>query len=687
MMDIPTSLRILTSGLPLDPLPGPKSRDPSIPHAPRIQTNLTPSDKALGVKNALRYFPTVHHKTLKPEFTAELEEYGHIYMYRFIPDWIDMRAYPVNNYPCKCIEGAAIMAMIMNNLDHRVAQFPHELVTYGGNGQVFSNWAQFWITMKYLSLLDRDQTLSLYSGHPMALFPSLESSPRLVITNGLMIGNSNAQEDYNRLFALGVTQYGQMTAGSFCYIGPQGIVHGTVLTVLNAIRKYLTGNPGENAVVFLSSGLGGMSGAQAKAAEFIPNLIAVIAEVDKKVIDKRMSQGWVQKMSSDSQEIIDMILKFRDDVRKDNQTYKKGISIAFHGNVVSLWRAFADYYSSTGINLVDLASDQTSCHNVYGGGYIPEVVTLEEAHSLLKNDVEKFKELVDDSLRKHISLVNKLCDAGTKFYDYGNAFLLRCHEVGAEVESLGGYHKFRYPSYVEDIMGDIFSLGFGPFRWVCMSQDMKDLAETDNIALRVMQMILNNKQVNNEDQANQYQDNINWIKSCQQDASLVVGSCARILYSDQLGRVLIAQAFNQGIKEGKLTGPVVISRDHHDVSGTDSPFRETANIRDGSHVTADMATHNFVGTGIRGASWVALHNGGGVGWGQVVNGGFGLVLSGKKEDNERIKTLMSFDVSNGIARRSWSRNKFAKRTIKDAMKADPRLIVTLPYDSQDEDDL
>jgi urocanate hydratase len=507
----------------------------------------------------------------------------------------------------------------------------------------------------------------------------------MVITNGLMIGRYNDQQDYNRLFALGVTQYGQMTAGSFCYIGPQGIVHGTVLTVLNGIRKYLGKNVGDEPVVFFSSGLGGMSGAQAKAPEFIPNLIAVIAEVDKKVIDKRMKQGWVQKMSEDSQEVIDMILKFKEEAATRTDEKPKGVSIAFHGNVISLWRSFVHYYSTTGVNLVDLASDQTSCHNVYGGGYIPEGLTLEGAHALLKEDVEKFKLLVDDSLRAHISLINRLSDVGTKFYDYGNAFLLRCHEVGAEVEALEGHHKFRYPSYVEDIMGDIFSLGFGPFRWVCMSQDVNDLRETDNIALRVMQMILNNNQVNNEDQANQYRDNINWIKCCLEDPSLVVGSVARILYSDQLGRVLIAQAFNQAIKQGKLTGPVVISRDHHDVSGTDSPFRETANIEDGSNVTADMATHNFVGTGVRGASWIALHNGGGVGWGQVVNGGFGLVLTGKQEDNERIKTLMSFDVSNGIARRSWSKNKTAKRTIIDAMKADPKLMVTIPYDSDEED--
>ena len=673
-MNTATALKWLSNGIPLDPIPGPKKRDPNLPHAPAISLQMTPAESDLAIRNALRYFPSEFHSILNPEFRKELSSYGHIYMYRFMPEMFEMKSYPIDLYEAKTKEGAAIMAMIMNNLDHRVAQFPQELVTYGTNGQAFSNWAQFWLVMKYLSQVDVDQTISLYSGHPLGIFPSTPSAPRLVITNGMMIPNYSSAENYGKLFALGVTMYGQMTAGSFCYIGPQGIVHGTVLTLLNAGRKYLQTSD-LSGRVFLTSGLGGMSGAQAKAA-VICNCIGILAEVNPAVIRKRHEQGWVDMVMDDPDELIKTVIDFRDK--------KKAISIAFHGNVVTLWEAFHQYFQKTGVNLIDLASDQTSCHNVYNGGYYPHGISFDDANQLIKSDPEQFKLLVKASLVTHVSYINELCNNGTRFWDYGNAFLLEASRAGADVgaEQTPAGLTFKYPSYVQHIMGDIFSLGFGPFRWVCMSQSPADLLTTDEIAVKVMNMILDNDNEElPENVCGQYRDNIHWIRSCTVKHNLVVGSQARILYSDQMGRVLIAQAFNKAIRDGRIMGPVVLSRDHHDVSGTDSPFRETSNITDGSSVTADMSVQNFAGIACRGATWVALHNGGGVGWGEVMNGGFGLLLDGSADADARIKSVLNFDVSNGVARRSWSGNKNAQQTIVRAMQMDPKLIVTLPHES------
>lgn len=671
-MDVTTPLKWLTKGIPLDPMPGTKKRDPSLPHAPAISLNMTPEETELAIRNSLRYFPQEHHAMLRPEFQKELSCYGHIYMYRFMPEMLEMKAYPIEMYESKTKEGAAIMAMIMNNLDHRVAQFPQELVTYGTNGQVFSNWAQFWLTMKYLSQMESDQTISLYSGHAMGIFPSVQSAPRLVITNGMMIPNYSSPQNYSKLFGLGVTMYGQMTAGSFCYIGPQGIVHGTVLTLLNAGRKYLHTDD-LSGKVFLTSGLGGMSGAQAKAA-VICNCIGVIAEVNLAVIRKRHDQGWVDIIVDDPDDVIQQVISFRRE--------KKAISIAFHGNIVTLWEALYQHFVTTGVNLIDLASDQTSCHNVYNGGYYPHSISFEAANQLIKSDADHFKRLVKESLVTHVRYINQLCDKGTRFWDYGNAFLLEASRAGADVgakETAAGL-TFKYPSYVQHIMGDIFSLGFGPFRWVCMSQSSADLLTTDEIAVHVMTMVLDNDKELPDNVCAQYRDNIHWIKSCTVKHKLVVGSQARILYSDQTGRVLIALAFNKAIRDGRITGPVVLSRDHHDVSGTDSPFRETSNITDGSSVTADMSVQNFAGIACRGATWVALHNGGGVGWGEVMNGGFGLLLDGSLDADARIKSVLNYDVCNGVARRSWSGNQNAKQTIIRAMRSDPKLIVTLPFE-------
>ena len=668
-METSIALKFLTAGLPVDPLPGPKKRDPSLPHAPCLQVSLSQKEKDLAVRNALRYFRTDLHEHLKEEFTEELERYGHIYMFRFYPDFVEMKAYPIEAYPAKCKQGAAIMSMIMNNLDHRVAQYPQELVTYGGNGQVFSNWAQFWIVMNYLSQLDTDQTLSLMSGHPSGIFPSFPSSPRLIITNGMMVPNYSSKDEYNKLFALGVTMYGQMTAGSFCYIGPQGIVHGTVITLMNAGRRYL-GVEKLTGKVFLTSGLGGMSGAQAKAA-VICGCIGVIAEVNIAPLNKRHTQGWLDVIVSDLDQLLQLVLE----CKKEN----KAISIGYHGNIVDVWQMFVDFCDKSGTNLVDLASDQTSCHNVFNGGYYPYQVTFEESNRLMKEEPEQFKNLVRESLKKQVDLINKLTASGSKFWDYGNAFLLESHragaDVGAEVDS-GNRINFKYPSYVQHIMGSIFDMGFGPFRWVCMSQDPADLKETDAIALRVMKLILSNRPDLPSDVVSQYQDNINWIESCTVKHNLVVGSQARILYSDQLGRVLIATAFNQAVASGKVTGPIVISRDHHDVSGTDSPYRETSNIYDGSSLCADMAVQNFIGTAVRGATWVAIHNGGGVGWGEVINGGFGLLLDGTNETEEKAKSLLSFDVANGVTRRAWAGNDNAMSAIERTMKCDHKLLVT-----------
>ncbi|KAJ8047531.1 Urocanate hydratase [Holothuria leucospilota] len=666
------SLKDLTGGLPLDPLPPPRQRDENVPHAPSRTTRLSADEERLALQNALRYIPPEYHETLAPEFALELRMYGHIYMYRFLPQ-VEMRAYPINEYPCKCRQAAAIMMMIMNNLDPRVAQFPQELVTYGGNGQVFSNWAQFWIVMKYLSEMKEDQTLVMYSGHPAGLFPSHENAPRAVITNGMVIPNYSSRENYDRMFALGVTMYGQMTAGSYCYIGPQGIVHGTTLTVLNAGRRKF-GNRDLRGKVFLSAGLGGMSGAQAKAA-VICGCVGVIAEVSKAALMKRYNQGWLMEVAEDVDACIALIRKGRKD--------KTPVSIGYLGNVVTLWERIAEEYDRTGDVLVDLGSDQTSCHNPFNGGYYPVQLSVEEANTMMVEDPEEFKKTVHVSLRRHADAINKMTKRGMYFFDYGNAFLLEASRAGADVLKEGHISGtvFRYPSYVQDIMGDIFSLGFGPFRWVCTSCEPDDLKQTDEIATSVLEDIIN-KGVNAASKQ-QYEDNIHWIKQAGQH-KMVVGSQARILYSDQTGRIAIALAFNDAVKQGNLKGPVVISRDHHDVSGTDSPFRETSNIYDGSQFCADMAVQNVIGDSFRGATWVAIHNGGGVGWGEVMNGGFGLVLDGSTEAAERAEMMLGWDVSNGVTRRSWCGNSNAQATICRAMDENSKLKVTLPHKVDDE---
>lgn len=679
----------LTKGLQLDPLPENHGRDLSLPHAPVRKHGLSPKEAVLAVHNALRYFPPSTHSILGPEFKEELSTYGHIYMYRFLPPLTMMRASPLDCYKTRIPEAACMVAMILNNLDPDVAQFPQELVTYGGNGQVFSNWAQFWIVMKYLHEMQREQTLVLYSGHPLGLFPSQPSSPLVTITNGMMIPNYSSKNMFDKLFALNVTMYGQMTAGSWCYIGPQGIVHGTTLTIMNAGRKYLkTGDLSSR--VFLSSGLGGMSGAQTKAASIV-GCISIVAEIDPVVVEKRLKQGWVDLAFEDVDMIVSRV--------KDAKERKEPLSIAYVGNVINVWKRFVQELRDTNINLIDLASDQTSCHNPFNGGYYPEGLTFQESNKLMASDPLKFKSMVESSLRTHISLINEMTSKNDKngrrtyFWDYGNAFLLEASRAGADVKTIDTSSRettttkedttlvFRYPSYVQDVMGDVFSLGFGPFRWICMSQDEADLNQADFLAVNVLEKLIESgKNSVPEVVIGQYQDNLQWIKNASKQ-KLVVGSKARILYSDQVGRVQIASAFNQAIRMGILRGPVVISRDHHDVSGTDSPFRETSNIVDGSNFTADMAVSNFVGDGIRGATWVALHNGGGVGWGEVMNGGFGLVLDGTDEAEEKLRSILKWDVSNGVARRSWSGNGFAKEAIIRAMKDDPLLKVTIPFDS------
>ncbi|XP_077541577.1 urocanate hydratase-like [Haemaphysalis longicornis] len=662
------SLREICAGLPLNPLPPPRKRNPELPHAPDRIAPLTTEETEIALKNALRYFPTKLHAQLAAEFAQELKTYGHIYMYRFIPN-IDMKAYPISEYPAKTKQAAAVMLMIMNNLDPQVAQFPEELVTYGGNGQVFSNWAQFWLVMHYLSQIDETQTLVMYSGHPLGLFPSLAPSPRVVITNGMVIPNHSKPEDYDRMFAMGVTMYGQMTAGSYCYIGPQGIVHGTTITVINAGRKYLKLDD-LRGKVFVSSGLGGMSGAQAKAV-VVANGIGVIAEVSKEATYKRHKQGWLDEVIEDLELLIKRIRKAK--------SARETVSIGYLGNVVSLWERLATEMENTGEMLVELGSDQTSCHNPFNGGYYPVQLSYEEANVKMRQDPQNFKMLVQESLRRQVTAINKLAKRGMCFWDYGNAFLLEASRAGADVGQQG--LKFRYPSYVQDIMGDIFSLGFGPFRWVCTSGCKEDLVATDRLAASVLKDLVRTNVPEYVKQ--QYKDNIAWIEKAG-DHNLVVGSQARILYSDKIGRTQIALAFNCAVRDGRLKGPVVISRDHHDVSGADSPYRETSNIYDGSAFTADMAVQNFVGDALRGATWVALHNGGGVGWGEVINGGFGCLLDGSKEVDQRLTPLLNWDVNNGVCRRSWSGNKYAVETIQRAMKDDPRLLVTLPNEADDQ---
>ncbi|MBK9339091.1 MAG: urocanate hydratase [Lewinellaceae bacterium] len=658
-----TFQQAIRAGIPAA-LPTPKTLDPSVSHAPRrvIEGVLSHADKVLAIRNALRYFPAAWHDTLAPEFADELGRYGRIYMHRFRPDY-PMHARPVAEYPARCPQAAAIMLMIQNNLDPKVAKHPHELITYGGNGAVFQNWAQYLLTMRYLSEMTEHQTLVLYSGHPMGLFPSHPDAPRAVVTNGMMIPNYSKKEDWNRYNALGVTQYGQMTAGSFMYIGPQGIVHGTTITLLGAGRKLGLGDTDLRGQVFVTSGLGGMSGAQAGAA-VITGCVGVIAEVDGDAVQQRITDGYIlqENVFTDLTSLIARIETCRQN--------REAVALIYHGNIVDLWERFARDNVR-----VELGSDQTSCHNIHDMGYCPVGYTFEEAKKLLISDKSKFMQAVAESLRRHVAAVNIMAERGMYFWDYGNAFLKEAGDVGAEVFASAEKDVFRYPSYVEDIMGPLcFDYGFGPFRWVCCSGNPTDLQKTDAIAARVLEDMLDDAP---DDIRGQINDNLLWIQTAHRNLP-IVGSYSRILYADAEGRMRISKAFNDAIADGELAGPVVLGRDHHDVSGTDSPYRETANIYDGSRFTADMAVHNVIGDSFRGATWVSLHNGGGVGWGEVINGGFGMVLDGSPEANRRLHSMLFWDVNNGIARRAWARNPHARTTIQRAMADYPDLQVTLP---------
>ena len=629
--------------------------DKEVSHAPKRKRILTFEEHKLALRNALRYFPKEWHKTLVTEFGKELKDFGRIYMHRFRPTY-EMKARSIDDYPGKCEQARAIMLMIQNNLDPKVAQHPHELITYGGNGAVFQNWAQYRLVMKYLSEMTEDQTLAMYSGHPMGLFPSHKDAPRVVVTNGMMIPNYSKPDDWEKFNALGVTQYGQMTAGSYMYIGPQGIVHGTTITLLNASRKIGGGPEGK---LFITAGLGGMSGAQPKAGN-IAGVVSITAEVDPKAAYKRHEQGWVDEVTDNVDRAIDMALEWK--------MKKQARSIAYLGNIVTLWEKLVEI----GI-IPEMGSDQTSLHNPWAGGYYPVQVGFEEAKEIMAKDPARFKELVQETLVRHASAINKLNEKGMYFFDYGNAFLLEASRAGADIMAENGI-DFKYSSYVQDIMGPMcFDYGFGPFRWVCASGNPKDLEETDNIACEVLEKIMKDSPVEIQQQI---ADNIKWIKEAGKN-KMVVGSQARILYADAEGRMKIAKAFNKAIKKGKI-GLVVLGRDHHDVSGTDSPYRETSNIYDGSQFTADMAVQNFVGDAFRGATWVSLHNGGGVGWGEVINGGFGMLLDGSADADRRLKMMLHWDVNNGIARRSWARNEGAVFAIKRAMKEEPLLKITLP---------
>ena len=641
-------------------LPNKKPMDETVSHAPIRPQVLSEAEKILAVSNALRYFPKDWHKELAQEFLLELEEYGHIYMYRFRPDY-EMYARPISEYEAKTQEAASMMLMIQNNLDPRVAQFPHELVTYGTNGSVFQNWAQYLLTMQYLTNMQEDQTLVMYSGHPMGLFPSSKDSPTAIVTNGMVIPNNSTQTDYERMNALGVSQYGQMTAGSYMYIGPQGIVHGTAITILNAARKFLDLQDQSDlgGVLYVTSGLGGMSGAQAKAA-VIAGAVCIIAEIDPIAANKRHQQGWLTELYDDLEKVIS---RSKQAVEK-----KEAISIGYLGNIVDL----LEYLVEQNIT-PDLASDQTSLHNPWLGGYMPVGMSFENGRQMIINDPDGFKNEVQKTLRKHVQYVNQLTDRGTIFWDYGNAFLLESSRAGADIVESDG--SFRYPSYVENIMGPMcFDYGFGPFRWVCTSGTDEDLRISDKIATEILSHLAEECK---PEISTQYQDNIRWIKEAE-NHDLVVGSKARILYADEQGRLQIALAFNRAIKEGIISAPIVLGRDHHDVGGTDSPYRETANIRDGSMFTADMAIHNFVGDSFRGATWTSIHNGGGVGWGEVINGGFGMYIDGSLESENSIRSMISWDVMNGLARRSWARNIGAIDTVEEAGKLDPKLVVTIP---------
>ena len=653
----------ILAGIPQDRLPEPKPYDKTINHAPKRKDILTAEEKVLALKNALRYFPAKFHAELAPEFAKELKDYGRIYMYRFRPSY-DMYARPIDEYPCRSRQAAAIMAMIQNNLDPRVAQHPHELIIYGGNGAIFQNWAQYRLTMKYLAEMTDEQTLSMYSGHPMGLFPSHKDAPRVVVTNGMVIPNYSKQDDWERFNALGVSQYGQMTAGSYMYIGPQGIVHGTTITVMNAARKQLKarGIAGtrENmkGMLFVTAGLGGMSGAQPKAGN-IAGVVSVTAEINPLAARKRYDQGWVDELHENLDELIPRVRKAMEN--------KETVSLAYVGNVVDLWERLAAENIP-----VDLGSDQTSLHNPWAGGYYPVGQTFEESVKMMAEEPERFREAVRASLRRHVAAINELAAKGMYFFDYGNAFLLESSRAGADILKADG--TFRYPSYVQDIMGPLyFDYGFGPFRWVCMSERPEDLAKSDEIAVNILKKELETAP---EEIQGQLNDNIHWIEEAGRN-NLVVGSQARILYADCEGRTKIALAFNEAIRKGEITAPIVLGRDHHDVSGTDSPFRETSNIYDGSRFTADMAIQNVIGDGFRGATWVSIHNGGGVGWGEVINGGFGMVIDGSADSDRHITQMLFWDVNNGIARRSWARNEGAEHAILREMERTPELTVTV----------
>ena len=648
----------IIQGIPKE-LPSKKNFNTTISRAPKRKQILSVEEKKLALKNALRYFPESWHEELAKEFLEELHEYGRIYMYRFMPEY-KMYARPIGEYPSKTQQAAGIMLMIQNNLDPAVAQHPYELITYGGNGAVFQNWAQYLITMQYLATMTSSQTLHMYSGHPMGLFPSSKDAPRVIVTNGMMIPNYSTPDDWEKYNALGVTQYGQMTAGSYMYIGPQGIVHGTTITVMNAFRKTLKDNETPAGKIFLTAGLGGMSGAQPKAGT-IAGCITICAEVNPKAAHKRYEQGWVDEIVTD----LDHLVQRTQKAVENNEI----VSIAYQGNIVDVWERF--YNENI---YIDLGSDQTSLHNPWSGGYYPVGLSYEEANTMISNDPEQFKIKVQESLCRHAAAVNKHTSKGTYFFDYGNAFLLEASRAGADIMAENKI-DFRYPSYVQDILGPMcFDYGFGPFRWVCTSGNSEDLDKTDQIALEVLEAI---KKVSPKEIQQQMQDNITWIREAKQN-KLVVGSQARILYADAEGRIKIAEAFNDAIANGELSAPVVLGRDHHDVSGTDSPYRETSNIYDGSRFTADMAIHNVIGDSFRGATWVSIHNGGGVGWGEVINGGFGLVLDGSQDAAERLKRMLFYDVNNGISRRSWARNKEAIFAIKREMERTPELKVTLP---------
>lgn len=653
----------ILAGIPQDRLPEPKPYDKTINHAPKRKDILTAEEKVLALKNALRYFPAKFHAELAPEFAKELKDYGRIYMYRFRPSY-DMYARPIDEYPCRSRQAAAIMAMIQNNLDPRVAQHPHELIIYGGNGAIFQNWAQYRLTMTYLAEMTDEQTLSMYSGHPMGLFPSHKDAPRVVVTNGMVIPNYSKQDDWERFNALGVSQYGQMTAGSYMYIGPQGIVHGTTITVMNAARKQLKarGIAGtrENmkGMLFVTAGLGGMSGAQPKAGN-IAGVVSVTAEINPLAARKRYDQGWVDELHENLDELIPRVRKAMEN--------KETVSLAYVGNVVDLWERLAAENIP-----VDLGSDQTSLHNPWAGGYYPVGQTFEESVKMMAEEPERFREAVRASLRRHVAAINRLSAGGMYFFDYGNAFLLESSRAGADILKADG--TFRYPSYVQDIMGPLyFDYGFGPFRWVCMSERPEDLAKSDEIAVNILKKELETAP---EEIQGQLNDNIHWIEEAGRN-NLVVGSQARILYADCEGRTKIALAFNKAIRKGEISAPIVLGRDHHDVSGTDSPFRETSNIYDGSRFTADMAIQNVIGDGFRGATWVSIHNGGGVGWGEVINGGFGMVIDGSADSDRHITQMLFWDVNNGIARRSWARNEGAEHAILREMERTPELTVTV----------